>query len=160
MTVEMLNNIAMAVYIAAGVVFLVAVALFFLLDIPKVVGELSGSTAKKSIQKIQEHNKNNSGNLVHSNNPNSHVTKPSKTGRVGVGTEKFSTSALESSSNETTLLVNKEPENPAANETTVLKQDIANAPVVSPSVQSQPVTQEGFEEVESLASYMENELIE
>ena len=56
MTVEMLNTLSFASFIASGVMFLTAVALFFLLDIPKVVGEVSGKTAKKSIQQIQKHN--------------------------------------------------------------------------------------------------------
>ena len=53
MTVEMLNTLSFASFIASGVMFLTAVALFFLLDIPKVVGEVSGKTSKKSIQQIQ-----------------------------------------------------------------------------------------------------------
>ena len=160
MTVEMLNTLSMAAFIASAVVFLVAVALFFLLDIPKVVGELSGRTAKKSIQQIQEHNKNNSGNLIHSAKQNPHVTKPGKTGRVGVGTEKFSTSALESKNNETTVLVNKETTPAASSETTVLNPNAANVAANAPVVPAQTVVQSEFKEVESLSSFMENELIE
>ena len=170
MTVETLNLIAMAAFIASGLVFLLSIALFFLLDIPKVVGELTGSTARKSIQKIQEHNKNNSGKLVHSADPNSHVTKP---GRVGVGTEKFSTKSLTSASNETTVLVNNETTVLVNNETTVLKSNsnettvLINNEVPAPataqaevaSVPAQTVASANFEVVESLSYYMENELI-
>ena len=165
MTVETLNLIAMAAFIASGLVFLLSIALFFLLDIPKVVGELTGSTARKSIQKIQEHNKNNSGKLVHSADPNSHVTKPSKTGRVGVGTEKFSTKSLTSASNETTVLVNNETTvlKSNSNETTVMINNEVPAPAPAQAevagVPAQTVATANFEVVESLSYYMENELI-
>ena len=169
MTVETLHYIAMAAFIASALVFLLSVALFFLLDIPKVVGELTGSTARKSIQKIQEHNKNNSGKLVHSSDPNSHVTKPSKTGRVGVGTEKFKTSTLEAKNSETTVLVNNETTILTNNnETTILVENSTSAPAaqvpapaaVAASTPAQGVSPANCEVVESLASYMENELIE
>ncbi|MBO4591641.1 MAG: hypothetical protein J5684_03660 [Eubacterium sp.] len=159
----------MASFIASGLVFLVSVALFFLLDIPKAVGELSGRTAKKSIQKIQEHNKNNSGKLVHSSDPNSHVTKPSKTGRVGVGTEKFKTSALESKNSETTVLVSNETTILTNNnETTILVENSASVPAATipapatavAGAPAEAVATANCEVVESLASYMENELIE
>lgn len=168
MTVETLNLISMASFIASGLVFLVSVALFFLLDIPKVVGELTGRTAKKSIQKIQEHNKNNSGKLVHSSDPNSHVTKPSKTGRVGVGTEKFKTSALEAKNSETTVLVSNETTILTNNnETTILVENSASVPaatIPAPATAVESTPAEGVapadcEVVESLAFYMENELI-
>ena len=169
MTVETLNLIAMAAFIASGLVFLLSIASFFLLDIPQVVGELTGSTAKKSIQKIQEHNKNYSGKLVHSADPNAHVTKPSKTGRVGVGTEKFKTSTLESKNNarasETTVLTSNETTilTSNSNETTVLINNAA--PAAAPtanevaSVPAQTVASAEFEVVESLSEYMDNELI-
>ena len=170
MTVDTLNSLSLTAFFTSGVVFLIAVALFFLMDIPKVVGELSGSTAKKSIQKIQEHNASNTGNLVHSPKPNSHVTKPSKTGRVGVGTEKFPTSALASQNSETTVLVNNETTILTNNsETTLLVNN--SAPVAAPSeasvpssdvasTQVQTVIPAECEIIESLSFYMENELIE
>lgn len=42
MTVELLQTLSMAAYIAAGVLLLTAVALFFLLDVPKLYGDVSG----------------------------------------------------------------------------------------------------------------------
>jgi hypothetical protein len=112
MTVELINTLSTAAFIAAGVMFLLAIALFFILDIPMVVGELSGKNAKKTIKEIQKHNEGNSERLNRVSSRNTHVTKPGKTGRVGVGTEKFATNSLPSKANETTLL--------NSNETTLL----------------------------------------
>lgn len=120
MTVELLNTLSMSAFIAAGVMFLLAIALFFILDIPMVVGELSGKNAKKSIKEIQKHNEGDSERLNRVSSRNSHVTKPGKTGRVGVGTEKFATNALATPANETTLLNSNETTLLNNNETTLL----------------------------------------
>lgn len=56
MTVELLQILALISFGIAGVAFLITAALFFLLDIPKLYGEISGRTAKKAIQSIQRHN--------------------------------------------------------------------------------------------------------
>ncbi len=54
MTVEQLEMISLAAYVLAGVFFLIAVYLFFLFRIPKLVGDLTGSNAKRNIAYIQE----------------------------------------------------------------------------------------------------------
>lgn len=54
--VKIMNTASLALFIAAGVVFLIAAVLFFLLDIPKVFGDVTGYTAKKAIQNIREQN--------------------------------------------------------------------------------------------------------
>lgn len=54
MTVELLQTLSLIAYIVAGVLFLVAVALFFLLEIPKLFGYLTGTTAKKAIETISQ----------------------------------------------------------------------------------------------------------
>lgn len=56
MTVDILRSLSLAAYIAAGVFFLVGVALFFLLDIPRVYGDVSGKTARKAIEAIRQRN--------------------------------------------------------------------------------------------------------
>lgn len=164
MTVEMLNTLSFSAFIASGVMFLIAVALFFLLDIPKVVGEVSGKTARKSIQQIQKHNEGDSERILHSSQ-NSNVTRPGKSGRMGVGTEKIAGKTKADSSNETTLLVSNQTGVPAANETTVLINNettllkdnaygIDAAKPVSYGVSAE------CEVVETLSSYLKDELIE
>lgn len=56
MSVEMLQTLSLVAYILSGVFFAAAVALFFLLKIPRVIGEISGSTAKKAIERIRQQN--------------------------------------------------------------------------------------------------------
>ena len=50
MTVELLQIISLVSFIIAGVLLLLGIALFFLLDVPKLYGDISGRTAKKAIQ--------------------------------------------------------------------------------------------------------------
>lgn len=58
MSVELLKTLSVISYIAAGVFFLGALALFFILNVPKLVGYISGSTAKKAIEIIRRKNEN------------------------------------------------------------------------------------------------------
>lgn len=52
-TLKLISEIA---YIVAGVAFVVAVVLFILFHIPAVIGELSGRTARRNIEKIRAAN--------------------------------------------------------------------------------------------------------
>lgn len=138
MTVELLQTLSLVAYIAAGVLFLVAVALFFLLDVPKLYGDVSGRTAKKAIEAIRQQNES-SGNKAYKpsavNAERGKLTdKITQSGRlqsqtaglpVSVGTEKFATSTLAPQSNETTVLA--EP----ANETTILEQPAGETTVLT-----------------------------
>lgn len=117
MSVELLQTLSVVSFIAAGTALLVAIALFFLLNIKKVVGDLSGATARKAIRNIRQQNEN----AVDNNN--AATAKITLSGRIerqpaGVAgspsTEKFATTELAASAQETTLL------GPAANETTIL----------------------------------------
>ena len=60
-----------------------AVALFFLMDIPKLYGEISGRTARKAIEQIRKHN----AEALTGDIASSHTGS-------GVRTEKFSTATL------------------------------------------------------------------
>lgn len=127
MTVELLQTLSLVAYISAGVLFLIGVVLFFLFDVPKLYGEISGRTAKKAIENIRHRNEG-SGNLVHrtsstnlsqqqltdkipTSNFSNSVTK--ELGRT-LRTDSPSAKTFVSQSNETTLLSNH------TNETTVL----------------------------------------
>lgn len=62
MTVELLETISMAFYMA-GILFTAAAgALFWKLRIPDVVGELSGRKARRGIESIRQQNLKGSGN--------------------------------------------------------------------------------------------------
>lgn len=137
MTVELLQTLSLISFIVAGVLFLVGVALFFLLDVPKVYGDVSGRTAKKAIESIRQQNES-SGNKAYKPSPvnaerGKLTDKITQSGRleprtgglaVSVGTEKFATSTLAPQPNETTVLDNNSGETTVletfTNETTVL----------------------------------------
>lgn len=127
MTVELLQNLSLAAYIVAGVLLLISIALFFLLDVPKLYGDVSGRTAKKAIEAIRQQNEETGnkaykpsavnearGKLTDKITPSGRLESQTSGLAVSVGTEKFATSALQPQSNETTVL------NSSANETTVL----------------------------------------
>ena len=56
MTVELLQTLSLASYISAGILLLVGIALFFLLDVPRLYGDISGRTARKAIEAIRQQN--------------------------------------------------------------------------------------------------------
>lgn len=127
MSVELLQNLSLASYIIAAVLFLVSIALFFLLDVPKLYGDVSGQTAKKAIEAIRQQNEA-TGNKAYKPSfvnekrgkltekiTDSGVSEVHTPGtQIGVGTEKLS----QTQSNETTLL----EEFSDASETTVLRE--------------------------------------
>ena len=127
MTVELLQTLSLVSFIIAGVILLIGIALFFLLDVQKLYGEISGRTAKKAIEAIRQQNES-TGNKAYKpsavnadrgkltdkiTHTGSIIGKTSGSG-ISVGTEKLHTDVLAAKANETTVL-----EQPAG-ETTVL----------------------------------------
>lgn len=148
MTVELLQALSVAAYIAAGVLLLTAIALFFLLDVPKLYGDISGKTAKKAIEAIRRQNESSDNKGCKPSAVNSErgklTDKITSSGRVesrasgdsiGVGTERLSiasqtvesnkTTVLRDSINETTVLVANQPQDSGA--TTLLVKEEAKA---------------------------------
>lgn len=142
MTVELLQTISLVSFIIAGVLLLLGIALFFLLDVPKLYGDISGRTAKKAIEAIRQQNES-SGNKAYKpsavnaergkltdkiSHSGSVVGKTSGSG-ISVGTEKLHTDVLTAKANETTVLNNGSSETTVlehqggAGETTVLAQN-------------------------------------
>ena len=56
MSVELLKSLSLISYILGAVFLLVSAALFFALDIKKIIGDLSGANARKAIENIQKQN--------------------------------------------------------------------------------------------------------
>ena len=77
-TYEFYHSIFIIGAILAGVFLLLAILLFFLLKIPQVIGILSGSTARKAIQKLREQNEHADDKVQ---GPGHNVT----TGELGTG---------------------------------------------------------------------------
>lgn len=61
MSVESLQLLSAAAYVASAVMFLTAVLLFFVFKIPKLFGDISGITARKSIESIKLKSKGTDG---------------------------------------------------------------------------------------------------
>lgn len=57
MSVEVLQIITLIFFVMSGALFVIAVCLFFAFNIPGIVGNLSGMTAKKAIEDIKTQNK-------------------------------------------------------------------------------------------------------
>ena len=93
MSVELLQILSVVAYILAVVMLVLSIILFFVLNIRKVIGNLSGSTAKKAINDIRNQGYGNTVSPI---------------------TEKFSTLDLNPQSKETTIL------DTTADETTIL----------------------------------------
>lgn len=141
MSVELLQTLSLALYIVAGVLFLVGIALFFLLDVPKLYGDVSGRTAKKAIEAIRQQNESTGNKADKPSAVNAKrgklTDKITQSGRlqsqtsglpVSVGTEKLDTSTLMPQSNETTVLAE------AAKETTVLEQSAGETTVLTGTI--------------------------
>lgn len=146
MSVDLLQNISLISFIVAGVFLLLSLVLFFLLDVPKIIGDLSGATARKAIESIRQQNEDSgdkaykpspvnlsrgkltdkisqSGHLVHNSNPLG----------VAVGTEELSQDKINKVGNETTLLSQSGNETTilSSNETTILSSGSSETTVLS-----------------------------
>ena len=120
--------------VLAGIMFVASVLLFFLLNIPHVLGDLTGRNAKKAIENIRNQNESSGDKLYKTSQVNRERGKltdkisPSgslmrdPSGILGGGamaTEKISTQQLPQV-DETTVLESNETTVLSSNETTVL----------------------------------------
>ena len=138
MTVETIQLLSLIAFITAGVLFLLAIALFFLFNVPKVFGEVSGSTARKAIESIRQQNEQ-TGNKAYRPSPinaergkiTDRITPSGKlehrigNAGVSVGTAKLPTDELQAAADETTVL------EVGADETTVLTADTGETTVLN-----------------------------
>ena len=144
MSVELLQTLSIVSYIAAGVLFLGAVALFFLLDVPKLIGDISGSTARKAIEAIRQQNESTGdkvykpsavnasrGKVTDKISPSGKLEQRSSGLSIGAQTEKLDTTDLTVAAIEATTLLN------ASSETSVL-QDGENGATTSGSRSTPP----------------------
>lgn len=118
MTYDTYRYIFMIAGILCGVMVVISIILFFTLKIPQVIGDLSGSTARKAIQDIREKNELSGDKTYKTSTVNQNrgklTDKISQSGRIaqsiqgplgtGVVTSKIATQNLKPVSNETTVL--------------------------------------------------------
>lgn len=140
MTYEVYRYIFYGGAIAAAVMLIISVLLFIFLKIPTVIGDLTGSNARKAIENIRSQNASSGdktyktsqvnrerGRLTDKISPSGNLIKnPSDVLGGAMVTEKISTQPLkpEMASNETTIL------GPESGETTLLDQTGENETAV------------------------------
>lgn len=118
MTYEIYRYIFIGAAILCGIMAATSVFLFFFLKIPKVIGDLTGSTARKAIEEIRQQNESSGhktyktslvnqqrGKLTDKISPSGNLC-PAGTDPLGgaMATEKIGTQQLEYASNDTELL--------------------------------------------------------
>ena len=148
MTVETLQMLSLAAYIGALVLLVLAVVLFFLLDVPKLYGDVSGRTARKAIAAIRQQNEATGNKAYKPSAVNAERGKltdqitgsgkirPRTAGLpIGVGTEKLETATLIAQAGATEVLQPSAPETavlygetPSSGETEVLVQNRPSEP--------------------------------
>ena len=127
MTYDIYRYIFIGAAILCGVMFIVSVLIFVLLNIPKIISDLSGATARKAIKNIREQNEASGdkgykvsafnearGKLTDKISPSGNVIQQQHAQMRGIDTTKINTQELvEETASETTVLG-------AYNETSVL----------------------------------------
>ena len=139
--------------VLAGIMFVASVLLFFLLNIPHVLGDLTGRNAKKAIENIRNQNESSGDKLYKTSQVNRErgklTDKISPSGSLmrdpsgvlsggAMATEKISTQELPPEANETTVL-------DAANETTVLNSEAGETTLLDVQPDTTPVFQIEYE---------------
>lgn len=165
MTYEMYRYLSLGAAIACAIMVVVSVVLFFTLQIPKVIGDLTGRTARKAIEDIRKQNEQSGDKVYRSSSVNLRrgklTDKISPSGRIesrhttpfgtGVITEKISTQQLPvvEDTSDTTILNE-------GNETTVLAQAPDAAPI--PSICTETTVLQKWEEENNHSFVIEYEI--
>lgn len=145
MTYEIYRYIFMGGAILAGIMLVVSVLVFILLKIPTVIGDLTGSNARKAIENIRSQNEHSGdktyqtsvvnrerGKLTDKISPSGQLIRnPTSSIHGAMATTKLDTAELLQSAAETSLLTEDSPPTPettilapveTANETTILNE--------------------------------------
>lgn len=145
MAVELIQTLSLVSYVLAALFLSAAVAIFFLLDVPKLYGDVTGANARKAIESIRRQNEE-TGAKAYKPSPvnlergrttdkislSGNLKKQISSIGINVETQKLNTAELAPSANETTLLNNYSNELPFynkenTNQTTVLSVETYNA---------------------------------
>lgn len=137
MSVELLQMLSLVSYILAGVLFVVAIILFLILDIKKVIGDISGITARKAIEDIRQQNETTGEKTYQSSMLN--VKRGKRSNKIlSFGRLEQYIDRISSSMRVKKVDTNTDKPNPQARETMVLTPDIqpiSETTVLSPDGQ-------------------------
>lgn len=148
MSVELLQTLSNVFFVLAALMFLIAVALFVVLDVVRLIGDVTGSTARKAIEDIRKGNEVSGdkaykpsavnkarGKLTDKISPSGQLVQRTAGLGVAIETAKLSTAELTPQSDDTAVLYSQTAEttvlNEVANETTVLSQNTNETTVLS-----------------------------
>ena len=141
--------ITLACFIAAGIFFIISVILFFLLDMVKVINDLTGHTAKKEIENIRSQNQRTGTKVYKSSKVNSErgklTDKISNSGSIiknnsgsfggSMGTEKIDGSNYQNTGYEDTTMLEQG--------TSVLNENIEETSILDNGMQETSVLSYG-----------------
>lgn len=163
MSYEIYRYIFIGAAILAGVMLVISVLLFFLYNIPNVVGDLTGANARKAIENIRNQNESSGDKLYKTSQVNrergkltdkispsgSLLSQPSGVlGGGAMATEKIGTQNLAPAQPDETTLLDAASETTvlaAADETAVLATDAGETTVLGEESEIAPVFQIEFE---------------
>lgn len=161
MSAEILQYVSIGLFIAAAIFLLVSVALFFGLNIPAVIGELSGRRAKREIEDIR--NKNEKTSSTPNNKNGGHITRkiaadgqtdneayvPANFATQKIATNRLKEEAATTVLNDATTVLNT----PGYGETTVLdNSDVGGTTVLTPDM-SMTNAYSGNDEITVIAEF-------
>lgn len=119
---EILSTISIASFVLAGVFFILSILLWFKFKIPKIIGDLTGRTAKASIAKMRESNEKSGAKFYKPSSDNSERGKLTETAS-GFNESKIETAKLDINDNQFEtgiLLENKADKGKSSPDTDIL----------------------------------------
>lgn len=133
MSVELLQTLSLVSYVLAGVFLLISIGLFLLFKVPKLIGDVTGTTARKSIENIRQQNENTKDVSYKPSKANSGREKnerKSNNPRASIGTERISLSEFRPTVGKTAILYQEDEqthtltqESEPSAETTILSEN-------------------------------------
>ena len=132
---EVLHSLSIVLLIISGVLMITSIVLWRVFKIPKVIGDLSGSNARKSIANLRAENEKKS------RLKETHIRKTGKTSETGLLKENV---ALMYESNSTELLVSDERFGPGdiSKETAPMTGEIMRTEKKTPQIKIKMINEE------------------
>lgn len=138
MTYDIYRYIFIIGAILCGVMFLVSVFIFVFYNIPKVISDLSGATARKAINNIRRQNEESGeksykpsafnearGRLTDKISPSGRIVQQNHVQMSGIDTTKIQTQQLDAEAGETSVL------DETAGETSLLNENVGETSLLS-----------------------------